>query len=122
MDALQTWGYHLICDIKGCDIFAATDPAVITEFVKTLVQEIRMVPYGEPQVVHFAKHDPEKAGWTVIQLIETSSIVGHFLDYNGNCFLDVFSCVEFDPVIIEKLVDKYFNPVYANYRLCLRKA
>jgi S-adenosylmethionine/arginine decarboxylase-like enzyme len=68
-----------------------------------------MVAFGEPQLVHFADYT-EKAGWTVIQLIETSSIVGHFLDESGDLYLDVFSCKSFDGNTVRELIKEYFNP------------
>ena len=43
-------------------------------------------------------------------MIETSSITGHFVDKNGDFYLDVFSCKEFD---INKTIDfvkKYLEP------------
>jgi len=103
------WGYHLMLDVKGCEINRATDPEYIKHFTKELVNLIDMVPYGEPQLVHFAE-GTEKAGWTVIQLIETSSIVGHFLDDSGDLYLDVFSCKNFDESTVRDLIKVYFEP------------
>jgi len=106
---MNYWGYHSILDVSNCNIAKATDPSHITKFVKELVKKIDMVPYGEPQVVHFADNT-EKAGWTVIQLIETSSIVGHFLDINGDLYLDVFSCKPYDNEIIVEMLNEWFEP------------
>ena len=105
----MSWGYHLVLDVRACQTNKARDPAYISEFTKQLVKEIDMVAYGEPQLVHFADNT-EKAGWTIIQLIETSSIVGHFLDESGDLYLDVFSCKNFDETVVRDLVKEYFNP------------
>lgn len=43
-----------------------------------LVKDIDMVPYGGPQVVHFGSGN--KAGYTLVQLIETSNITAHFVE------------------------------------------
>ena len=71
---MNHWGYHTLLDCGGCDLQAITNPKVLTAWVKELVDRIEMVPYGEPQVIHFGKNEYHLAGWTVIQLIETSNI------------------------------------------------
>ena len=118
---MSYWGYHLILDVKGCNPGKAKDPDYIAGFVKDLVRLIDMVPYGEPRLVHFADNT-DKAGWTVIQLIETSSIMGHFLDDNGDLYLDVFSCKDFDEEIVKKTVDFYFKPENIKTTFLRRKA
>lgn len=118
---MNSWGYHLIIDAKGCDTSLATNPDYIQKFVRELVEMIQMVPYGDPIVVHFAK-DTCNAGWTVIQLIETSSIVGHFLDINGDLYLDVFSCKEFVSDSVIDFLKEKFNPQKVKSELILRQA
>lgn len=104
------WGYHLILDCAGCRHSTITDPDNIKKFIKHLIEEIDMVAYGEPIVAHFATHDPDKAGWTFVQLIETSNITGHFVDKDDTAYLDIFSCKEFDIEKAEAIVYMYFNP------------
>ena len=104
------WGYHLMLDCAACDHDKITDGANITAFTKELVKRIDMVAYGEPVVAHFATHDPEKAGISLCQMIETSNITGHFVDKNGNAYIDVFSCKPFDNNEVIKTVEKYFSP------------
>ena len=118
---MNYWGKHLVLDARGCDIAKANDPEYIKQFTKQLVKEIDMVPYGEPQVVHFADGG-DKAGWTMIQLIETSSIVGHFLDHNGDLYLDVFSCKNFEAETVKNLLDQWFKPEKCYTNTILRDA
>lgn len=119
---MKFWGFHAVIDARGCDIRAVTNPEKIAEFAKELVKRIDMVPYGEPQVVHFAKHDPEKAGWTLIQLIETSNITAHFLDHNGDAYIDVFSCKPYDIVVVKQVIEEFFNPVGMRVNILTRQA
>ena len=70
------WGYHLTLDCAGCDADAIRSHEVIYRFTKQLVRDIDMVPYGEPQIVNFGSGN--KAGYTLVQLIETSNICAHF--------------------------------------------
>jgi S-adenosylmethionine/arginine decarboxylase-like enzyme len=104
------WGYHLMLDCSACDIQSITNPGLIAAFSNELVARVQMIPYGQPQVVHFAEHDPSKAGWTLVQLIQTSNICGHFIDSTGDAYLDVFSCKTFDNQTVIDVVNRYFNP------------
>ena len=104
----KSWGYHLILDCKsGREIRSKED---LWAFVIQLVEEIDMVAYGQPMIEHFATHDDEKAGWSLVQLIETSSITGQFVDKNGDFYLDVISCKEYDIQKVIKFVNNYFEP------------
>lgn len=118
---MQGWGKHLIIDARGCDIQRANDPEYIKHFTKELVRLIEMNPYGEPQVVHFAD-GTDKAGWTVIQLIETSNIIGHFLDHNGDLYLDVFSCKEFSEHTVLSALKLFFSPGEMKHQVIWRDA
>jgi len=67
-----------------------------------------MVPYGEPQVHHFGSGN--KAGYTLVQLIETSNITAHFCEETNDMYLDVFSCKPFSPHMVYGTVQTYFGP------------
>ena len=67
-----------------------------------------MVPYGEPTVKHFGSDN--KSGYTLVQLIETSNITGHFCDQSGDAYLDVFSCKDFHDKDVIDVIWKYFLP------------
>lgn len=69
-----------------------------------------MVAYKDPVLEHFATHDLDKAGFSLVQLIETSSITGHFVDKNGDAYLDIFSCKPFDIELVKRVVMIYFHP------------
>lgn len=101
------WGYHLVLDCAGCDHNAITSYDTIYNFTKQLVADIDMVAYGEPQIVNFGSGN--KAGYTLVQLIETSNICAHFVNENDTMYLDVFSCKEYDDQVVIDLVKKYFG-------------
>jgi S-adenosylmethionine/arginine decarboxylase-like enzyme len=101
------WGYHTILDAAGCDPESIRSSENIYNFVKDLVEEIDMVAYGEPQIVNFGSGN--KAGYTLVQLIETSNICAHFVEENNTMYLDVFSCKPYDNQIVIDLVAKYFG-------------
>ena len=105
------WGYHLAIDAAGPDLTAISNGQNITEFAKNLVKRIDMVAFGEPQVVRFGTGN--KAGYTLVQLIETSNICCHFVEDDGNggtaFYLDVFSCREFDPNVVIQCCEDFFG-------------
>lgn len=115
------WGYHLMVNISGGNE-SIKDAVAITEFSKELVKEIDMVAYGEPRVVHFAAHDPDKAGYTLDQLIETSNIMAHFCDKDGSAYFDIFSCKNFDVDSAMDVIQKYFEPSKMTFMFVLRDA
>jgi len=107
MSEEKFWGYHAILDAAGCDLDKMTSYENIYNFAKQLVKDIDMVAYGEPQIVNFGSGN--KAGYTLVQLIETSNIYAHFANENQEMYLDVFSCKPFDERIVEDLVVQYFD-------------
>lgn len=101
------WGYHLILNCGRCIPSTIRSKSTIETFAKTLVQKIDMVPYGEPQVQHFGSGN--KAGYTLVQLIETSNITAHFVEETDDIYLDVFSCKSFNPFLVKDITKSYFG-------------
>lgn len=116
----MSWGYHLMLDCSKCVSTSIRCAPTITRFAKTLVKRIDMVPYGEPQVVHFGSGD--KSGYTLVQLIETSNITAHFCEETNDMYLDVFSCKPFDPADVEAVVNQHFGPLHKNRTFVTRQA
>ena len=104
----EYWGYHLILDCKGGRKIKDKDD--IGLFVTKLVDEIDMISYGEPIIEHFATHEEKASGFSLVQLIETSAITGHFCDINGDFYLDIFSCKSFSIDTAKEIVYSYFEP------------
>ncbi len=79
-----------------------------------------MKAFGEPQIVHFGVDN--KAGYTLVQLIETSNIMAHFVEETNDIYLDVFSCKDFDPNVVEEIVNQYFQPKHIDTTVLIRQA
>lgn len=105
----MAWGQHELLDFGGCNIDKLKCSETILKFTSDLVKAINMVAYGKPILEHFATHAPEKAGYSLIQLIETSSIVGHFAENRGELYLDVHSCKPFDQKTVIDMVRERFK-------------
>jgi S-adenosylmethionine/arginine decarboxylase-like enzyme len=103
----KNWGYHYRFNgIGNIDLVKSKEN--IENFARELVKEIKMIPYGEPWVVHFGDTE-EVAGHTLTQLIMTSNISGHFVDKTGEIFIDVFSCKDFDAGFALMCIKKFFG-------------
>jgi S-adenosylmethionine decarboxylase len=111
------WGYHLILDCHACDVPSIQSRDNVYNFIKNLVRDIDMEPIGEPYIEYTAAEFPDKAGFTAVQIIVTSSIVAHFIDSTGDLYLDVFSCKPFDNDIVIASVKDAFMPkrIRTNY-------
>jgi len=102
------WGMSVAIDLHSADPKSIRDKDFITQFIKDLVKYIDMRAYGEPIVVNFGDN-PRVAGYSAIQLIETSSITAHFANATNSVHLDIFSCKYFKPRNAAIWCKKYFN-------------
>jgi S-adenosylmethionine/arginine decarboxylase-like enzyme len=114
------WGYWLGLDCAGCDSDAIKDYDTVFRFNKALVERIDMVAYGDPQIVNFGHGD--KAGFTSVQLIETSNICAHFVNELDQIYLDVFSCKPYDIKAVEDTVREFFRPTSIRKNFITRQA
>lgn len=113
------WGYHLLLDCSGCINTNSRD--TIYRFAKDLVARIDMIAHGEPIIEHMLPGDP-KQGYSLVQLITTSNITAHFMDLDGTCYIDVFSCKFFDIDTAKQVVQEYFAPARMRVNFLTRHA
>ncbi|OIP50420.1 MAG: S-adenosylmethionine decarboxylase [Desulfobacterales bacterium CG2_30_60_27] len=106
--AQQAWGISCSIDIYDCDAATIRDAEAIRRFVVELCDLIEMKRFGETQVVHFGE-DEKVAGFSMIQLIETSLISGHFANLTNAVYLDVFSCKAYQPETVQAFAQKFFQ-------------
>ena len=65
--------------------------------------------------------DERVAGYSMIQLIETSLVSGHFADITNTAYIDVFSCRPYDPDIIRAFAQKFFEGSRSILQVHIRK-
>ena len=102
------WGWSLSIDLKNCDPEIIRSNYDIHLFVEELVSLLDMKAYGECHLVHFGE-DPDVAGFSMFQLIETSNISAHFVNATNDIYLDIFSCKEYDPTLATQFAEIYFQ-------------
>jgi S-adenosylmethionine/arginine decarboxylase-like enzyme len=104
----KVWGISSSIDIYGCDPATIRDPDAIRRFVAEVCELIGMKRYGETLVVHFGEEE-RVAGYSMVQLIETSLISAHFANLTNTAYLDVFSCLPYDPDKVADFARLFFG-------------
>ncbi|WP_300455054.1 S-adenosylmethionine decarboxylase [Desulfobacula sp.] len=115
----EVWGIASAIDIYDCDPAKIRDADLIKQFVVELCDLIEMKRFGETQVVHFGE-DEKVAGFSMVQLIETSLISAHFANKTNTTYLDVFSCKAYDPETVKSFAQTYFGGSFSNLNVTHR--
>ena len=118
--AEDVWGIASSIDIYQCDPQIIRDAAEIKRFVAELCEQIEMKRFGETQVVHFGEDD-RVAGFSMVQLIETSLISAHFANQTGTVYLDVFSCKPYNPETVREFSQAFFKGADSTLNVTLRR-
>jgi hypothetical protein len=78
-----------------------------------------MKRFQDTLVVNFGE-DERVAGFSMVQLIETSLISAHFANLTNATYLDVFSCKPYDPEVVADFAKNFFGGseimIHANLR------
>lgn len=104
----EPWGISSSVDVKNCNPEMIRDAALIRDYVIKLCDLIEMKRFGECHVVHFGE-DEKVAGFSMVQLIETSLISGHFANATNAAYIDIFSCKTYDPAVVAAFTRDYFQ-------------
>ncbi len=104
----SAWGIASSFDIYNCDPDAIRSAERIRQFVVELCDLIEMRRFGETTVVNFGENE-RVAGYSMMQLIETSLISAHFANMTNAVYLDVFSCKPYDPEIVADFAQRFFG-------------
>lgn len=114
------WGYHLHLDLYDCDPTTIRSKDEIYNYSKAIVNLIDMKAFGEPIIVWFGE-DPTVGGFTLVQLIETSLISGHFVELTNKCYIDIFSCKTYDTAVAKEFTQKFFSSKHCISNFLIRK-
>ncbi|VBB43023.1 conserved hypothetical protein [uncultured Desulfatiglans sp.] len=115
----EPWGLLTSLDIYDCNPDTIRDAEAIKRFVVELCDLIEMRRFGECQVVHFGE-DERVAGYSMLQLIETSLISGHFANLTNAVYLDIFSCKLYDPDKVTEFSKRFFGGKSVNVHITER--
>ena len=102
------WGILTSLDLYGCDPNIIRDPEEITKYVIKLCAMLGVRRFGACQVVHFGQDDRVE-GFSMVQLIETSLISGHFANMTNAAYIDIFSCKSYDSKLAADFSRDFFG-------------
>ncbi len=115
------FGSELQLDLYECDPATIRSAEKLDEFIRKLCRRIKMERYGEPIIAHFGHKSPVTSGYSLVQLIETSCISGHFSEGRNNAYLNLFSCKAFDVADAAAFCKKFFKARRTRKRFTVRR-
>ena len=116
----NAWGLLTSVDLYECNPKTIRDARAIKRYVDELCELIEMKQFGETQIVNFGE-DEKVAGYSMIQLIETSLVSGHFADKTNNVYIDIFSCKYYEPTVAVEFTRKFFEAKDVKMHYILRR-
>jgi len=114
----KAWGLCTAVDLQDCQPELIRSAEHIRRYVVELCDLIGMKRFGDCQVVDFGSG--RVAGYSMVQLISTSLISGHFANDTNNAYLDIFSCKGYDPAVVEAFSKEFFKARRSTATITLR--
>lgn len=103
----MAWGQLTTIDLGDCDKIRLADLAALRIFLAGLCSAIEMQAHGAPLVERFGEGSLH--GNSGIQFIKTSSITVHCDEQGGGCYIDLFSCKQFDAKKAERYSAEFWG-------------
>lgn len=119
-DREGSWGILTSIDLHGCNGETIRSAEKIKQYTEELCDLIKVTRFGEPTIVHFGEKE-EIAGYSLVQLIETSLVSGHFANATNAAYIDVFSCAYYEPHVVVDFSKQFFSAKEVTARTILRK-
>jgi len=116
----RIYGYELILDLSGCDLKIICSKRKLQQYATQLCKFIKMKKFGDTIVEYFGEEQDFTKGYSLVQLIETSSITGHFSDSWKTAYINIFSCLKFDEKKAKKFTRQFFKAKSAKSRFIIR--
>jgi S-adenosylmethionine/arginine decarboxylase-like enzyme len=111
----EHYGLSTGIDLEKCNFEKIKNTDVLRDFAIGICDYINVPRHIEPTITHVG-NNPRLSGYSLVQLLESSSIIGHFKDFDGNAFIDIFSCKPYQPRAAATFCKKYFNAQRMNVR------
>lgn len=108
MSEIVPWGESTAIDLYGCNPATIRSAYKLRQFAKELVELIDMKAFGPCMIENFGAEE-RVAGYTMVQMIETSIVAGHFANASNAAYLDVFSCKPYDEKKAAAFAKKFFE-------------
>ncbi|MCA9424511.1 MAG: adenosylmethionine decarboxylase [Candidatus Omnitrophica bacterium] len=116
----DAWGILTSVDVHDCEPHLIRDEETVKRYAVELCEKIEMKRFGETVVVDFGE-DERVSGFSLVQLIETSLVSGHFANQSNNAHIDVFSCKFYEPNDVANFTREFFGGRNYTLNVTLRK-
>jgi len=116
----KIYGKELILDLFDCDPKIIRSKKKILEYSDKLCNLIKVKKYRKPICERFAFEKDSATGYSLVQLIESSSITGHFSELWNRAFINIFSCKLFNHKIATDFTKKFFKAKKIKNRVLIR--
>lgn len=104
----NAWGLAVSIDLAQCNAKTIRDPVKLKDFIIKICDYIDMKRYGEPLIERFGESE-RVSGYSIVQLIQTSCISGHFIEETNGACIDIFSCKSYPPGETAKFCKNFFE-------------
>ena len=109
----ESFGPHLMLDLRQCNEEKLKDYNLVFDVLHDLPGKIGMTKITQPYVFPYSGLVPEDKGLTGTVIIAESHISVHTFQEKDYCFVDVFSCKNFDvDFAAEYLVNAFESKEY----------
>ena len=109
----EAFGPHLMLDLKKCSREKLSDYNHVFNLLNDLPEKIGMTKITQPYVFPYSGLVPEDKGITGTVIIAESHISIHTFQEKDYCFVDVFSCKDFDvDLAAEYLINAFESKSY----------
>lgn len=123
----MAYGKELILDLYGCNAESFTRHSIecfligVCELVDMQREDLHFWDYLD------CPEEKEKApehlvGTSAVQFITTSDIVIHTVDKVGECYINLFTCKDFDPWAAADYARKWFSAKEYDHHVIVRGA
>lgn len=116
----KIFGQELIMDLYDCNGDIIKSKKKILEYIDKICKVIKVKKYKKAIVERFALHLDYAAGYSFVQLIESSLVSGHFSELWNRAYINLFSCKAFDAEKAIEFTKKFFEAKKVKKRVLIR--
>ena len=116
----KAWGLSTAINLHDCDPDLLKNADAIREYTARVCALIDAKPWGPCHIQHFGIN-PDVAGYSMMQLVETSLVSGHFANKTNRIFLDIFSCKYYDAIKAVEFSKEFFRAKDVTFNCIMRK-
>ena len=116
----KIYGYELILSLYGCDTKIISSRRKLQQYANKLCRIIKMKKYGNTILHYFGEKKAFTKGYSLVQLIETSSITGHFSELWQRAYINFFSCRKFNHTVAKKFTRQFFQAKAVKNKFLIR--